>query len=66
MDPPYGKELEKNILSILSNKTFVSDALIVVEAALDEDFSYVEDLGFEVIKEKKYKTNKHIFLEKRE
>ncbi len=65
MDPPYGKELEKNILSILSNKTFVSDALIVVEAALDEDFSYVEDLGFEVIKEKKYKTNKHIFLEKR-
>lgn len=65
MDPPYGKELEKNILSILSNKTFVSDVLIVVEAALDEDFSYVEDLGFEVIKEKKYKTNKHIFLEKR-
>lgn len=66
MDPPYGKELEKNVLTILSDKTFTTDTLIVVEAALDEDFDYVQDLGFDIIKEKKYKTNKHIFMEKRE
>ena len=66
MDPPYGKELEKNVLSVLADKEFTEDTLIVIEATLDEDFSYVEALGFDIIKEKKYKTNKHIFLEKRE
>ena len=40
------------------------DALIIVEASLETDFSYVEELGFEMVKEKEYKTNKHIFLEK--
>lgn len=66
MDPPYSKELEKNVLTILSKKDFTTETLIVVEATLDEDFSYVEYLGFDIIKEKKYKTNKHVFLEKRE
>ena len=66
MDPPYEKELEKNVLTILAQKDFVADTLIVIEATLDEDFSYVDSLGFEIVKEKKYKTKKHIFLEKRE
>ena len=66
MDPPYEKELEKNVLTILAQKDFVADTLIVIAATLDEDFSYVDSLGFEIVKEKKYKTNKHIFLEKRE
>ena len=30
----------------------------------ETDFSYVNSLGFTVIKEKIYKTNKHIFLER--
>ena len=42
------------------------DGIIIVEASLDTDFSYVEKLGFLIIKEKEYKTNKHIFLEKEE
>ncbi len=66
MDPPYGKQLEQGVLEILSKKTFSADTLIVIEAELEEDFSYVETLGFDIIKEKKYKTNKHIFLEKRD
>lgn len=32
---------------------------------LHTDFSYAEDLGFEVIREKKYKTNKHVFLRRK-
>ena len=36
-----------------------------VEASLHTDFSYAEDLGFEVIREKKYKTNKHVFLRRK-
>ncbi len=66
MDPPYEKGLEKQVLEVLANKIFTEDTLIVVEATLNEDFSYVYDLGFEITKEKRYKTNKHIFLKKRD
>ena len=66
MDPPYGKELEKDVLTVLADKKFITDTLIVIEADINEDFSYVEELGFEIIKDKKYKTNRHIFLEKRD
>ncbi len=66
MDPPYGKQLEQSVLEQLSIKEFTTDTLIVIEAELNEDFSYVENLGFEIVKDKRYKTNKHIFLEKRD
>lgn len=66
MDPPYKKGLEKNILSILSEKNFTTETLIIVEASIKEDFSYVSDFGLDIVKEKRYKTNKHIFLMKRE
>lgn len=65
MDPPYNLKLEKRVLEYLSKSDLLSeDALIIVEASLNTEFSYVEQLGFVLIKEKKYKTNKHIFLEK--
>ncbi len=65
MDPPYHQDYEKRILSILSGMKYVSeDTLIIVEAALDTDFSYLTDYGFELQKEKKYKTNKHMFIRK--
>ncbi|MBQ9608275.1 MAG: 16S rRNA (guanine(966)-N(2))-methyltransferase RsmD [Lachnospiraceae bacterium] len=66
MDPPYGKGLERQVLSVLKEKNFTEDTLIIVEAALDEDFSYVNDLGYDIIKDKRYKSNKHIFFKKRE
>ncbi len=66
MDPPYGKGLEKQVLSVLKDKKFSVDTLIVIEASLDEDFSYLDDMGFDITKEKRYKTNKHIFIEKRD
>jgi len=37
---------------------------VIIESSLDTEFSYVEELGFSVIKEKIYKTNKHTFLER--
>lgn len=65
MDPPYNQLLEKRVLEYLSNSNLLSeDALVIVEASLETEFSYVEELGFSIIKEKIYKTNKHIFLEK--
>lgn len=65
MDPPYDQLLEKRVLEYLQESDLLSeDALIIVEASLDTDFSYVNSLGFSMIKEKIYKTNKHVFLER--
>ncbi|MCH5254036.1 MAG: 16S rRNA (guanine(966)-N(2))-methyltransferase RsmD [Lachnospiraceae bacterium] len=66
MDPPYGKDYEKRVLELLQDLSYVTEnTLIVTEAALAADFSYAEMLGFTVIKEKCYKTNKHVFLQKK-
>ena len=65
MDPPYDQELEKQVLKYLAGSSLVyEDTVIIVEASLNTDFSYIGELGFSLIKEKRYKTNKHVFLEK--
>ena len=63
MDPPYKKGLAVAALKRLRDKPFVSlDTLFVVESSLDEDFSAMEEEGFKILREKNYKTNKHVFL----
>ncbi len=63
MDPPYKSELEREALELLAKANLLKeDSTIIVEAALDKDFSYVTDLGYEILKEKCYKTNKHVFM----
>ena len=58
MDPPYNKELEKEVLITLSDSDILKDdTLIVVEASNDTDFGYLTELGYEIVKEKIYKTN---------
>lgn len=66
MDPPYEKQLEQKVLKALSQSQLISpDTLLVAEASIGTDFSYLESMGYEVEKIKKYKTNVHIFLRKR-
>lgn len=65
MDPPYHKDLEKKVLEYLAESSLVyEDTVIIVEAAKETDFSYLNELGFYMIKEKNYKTNKHVFIGK--
>lgn len=65
MDPPYNKLIEKQVLEALITRDYISDnTVIIVEASIETDFSYVSDLGYSITKEKVYKTNKHIFLKK--
>ncbi len=65
MDPPYEQSYEKQVLKVLKTKSYVTkDTLIVIEASLNTDFSYLEDMGYFIKKEKCYKTNKHIFCRK--
>ncbi len=67
MDPPYGQGYEERVLERLTDMPYVTEnTLIVIEALLENDFSYVQSLGYEIIKEKCYKTNKHVFLKKYE
>ena len=65
MDPPYNQQLEQQVLEALKDSTLVDEyTTIIIEADLHTDFSYVEDLGYEITKQKKYKTNQHVFLER--
>lgn len=66
MDPPYDNGLEENVLAVLQNMKYVTeDTLIIAEASLRTDMEYAQEYGFEIIKVKKYKTNKHIFLKRK-
>lgn len=66
MDPPYDQELEKKVLEYLTTSSILmEDTLIVFEASLDTEIDYLEELGYELVKEKRYKTNKHVFVKKR-
>lgn len=63
MDPPYGTDAEKRVFSVLQKMDCVSsDTMIVAEASLNTDYSWVSEYGFIVEREKKYKNNKHVFL----
>ena len=64
-DPPYNAHAESGILASLSDKPYVGeDTVIIIEALIDTDFSFAQDLGFEILKEKQYKSNKHVWLTK--
>lgn len=67
MDPPYDCGHEKNILSLLRGMRYVTEeTLIITEASLHTDFSWLSEFGFRLLREKRYKTNKHVFIRKAE
>lgn len=66
MDPPYRHGMEEEVLRFLSHSSILKpDSRIVVEASLDTNFDYLDELGFEIDKFKKYKTNMHVFIRKK-
>lgn len=63
MDPPYDLGLEREVLLTLAEGCLIcEDSLIVVEASLNTEFGYLEQTTLSVVREKKYKTNKHVFI----
>lgn len=65
MDPPYGQGLERRALEYLAGSAIVREnTVIIVESSKETVFSYLKELGFTLRKEKIYKSNKHVFLEK--
>lgn len=63
MDPPYDKELERQMLQYLTNSSLIDkQSTVIIEASLDTSFDYLESIGFVMEKNKKYKTNRHVFV----
>lgn len=66
MDPPYDCGLEQQALALLAKNDRIADrdTLIVVETSLHAETDYLPALGYDIIKQKRYKTNQHLFLKK--
>lgn len=63
MDPPYLEGVESQVLESLRSASYVTkDTVIIVEASIETDFSFVSELGYTICKEKKYRTNQHVFI----
>lgn len=65
-DPPYALGIEPDLLMYLQKSSIINeDSIIIIEADLKTNFDFADSLGFEVYREKTYKTNKHVFLRKK-
>ena len=53
----------KQALTYLKDSALIrQESRLILEAQLEEDFSYLESMGYVIEKEKCYKSNKHIFV----
>ncbi len=65
MDPPYADGCERDVLIVLREMRYVTeDTIVIAEASRKADFSWAPEAGFQVTREKCYKTNKHIFMKR--
>lgn len=65
MDPPYDHGLEQKVMEAVKGTALADeDTVFIVEASLAADFSWAEPMGYEIVRNKEYKTNKHVFLKK--
>ena len=65
LDPPYGKGLESEALRLIeSGHHLPDDGLIIIEALIDTDYTASIPASFCIVREKLYKSNKHVFLRK--
>ena len=65
MDPPYNKQLEKEMLIQMQHASFINEeTMIIIEASLETEFDWLETYGYIAAKVKKYKTNQHVFVQR--
>ena len=65
LDPPYGKGLEFEALGLIESERLLADeGLIIIEALIDTDYTASIPKSFRIVREKLYKSNKHVFLRK--
>lgn len=63
MDPPYRQDLELQVLEYLAHSALIDEqSTVIIEASLDTSFDDLASLGFVLDRDKKYKTNRHVFV----
>ena len=63
MDPPYKMGLEEDAVCEIERCGILKrDGRIIIEAAAATAFDFIEKTGFEIVREKKYGSNKHLFI----
>ena len=66
MDPPYHDGLERPVLETIRRTGLVDEnTLFIIEAEIHTDFEYLDEIGYELVREKNYKTNKHVFCRRK-
>lgn len=66
LDPPYKSDLARRVLTALDGQSYITeDTCIVVETDLGSDFSFLDDTGFEIYREKDYRSNRHLFIRRK-
>ena len=67
LDPPYKSDLARRILVALDAQPYITmDTCIVVETDLQSDFSFLEETGLEIYREKDYRGKRHLFIRRKE
>lgn len=62
LDPPYRGDWYPPVIERIARMGLLKeDGILVAEALLVEDFSWMRELPFEELRRKEYKTNQHIF-----
>ena len=66
LDPPYNTGLYIEVFEeIVKSDILTDDAKLILETSIAEDVNMICDMGFDITKEKKYKSNKHTFFRKK-
>ncbi len=66
-DPPYKAGLEEKLLDHLEEARLADEnTIVVIEASLDLSLDFLKSVNYELIRDKQYKTNRHLFLKKKD
>ncbi|WP_289284820.1 16S rRNA (guanine(966)-N(2))-methyltransferase RsmD [Parablautia intestinalis] len=65
IDPPYQAGDEEKVFELLAAAPYVTEnTLLILEAEKDKELGFLTGQGYQIVKEKKYKTNKHVFIKR--
>lgn len=65
MDPPYDSDIIRSCLAAMKDLPMIDEnTMIIAETSLESDLGDEEDLGYTLVREKDYKSQRHLFYQK--
>lgn len=65
IDPPYQAGYEELVFKSLREMPYVTEnTLLILEAERNKELNFLKSIGFQIVREKQYKTNKHVFIKR--